>query len=126
MDKQQAEILYDSGKEPTVEKLLELDDELERLKQKIASLNKDSTNSSKPPSTDGPNVKKQGKTPSTKNPGGQKGHTGKNRPLLSVDAMDHVYDLYPPSCEHCGRGLDPKIDQPADTVLRHRCLSFPK
>ena len=66
MDKQHAEILYDSGKEPTVSKLLQLDDEIEILKQKIASLTKDSTNSSKPPSSDGPQVKKQGKTPSTR------------------------------------------------------------
>ena len=68
MDKQQAEILYDSGKKLTVEKLLEQDDKIALLKQKIASLTKDLTNSSKPPSSDGPQVKKQGKTPSNRNP----------------------------------------------------------
>ncbi len=107
MDKQQAEILYDSGKEPTVSKLLEQDDEIELLKQKIAS---DSTNSSKPPSSDGPEVKKKNKAPSNRKPGGQKGHKGKNRSLLSTDEMDHVYDLYPPACESCGRSLDPEKD----------------
>ena len=36
MDKSQAEVLYDSGKEPTVEKLLEYDEEVKELKERIA------------------------------------------------------------------------------------------
>lgn len=126
MNKKQAEILYDSGKEPTVSKLLELDDEIERLKQKIASLDKDSTNSSKPPSSDGPGVKKQKKAPSNKKPGGQKGHKGKKRPLLSTDKMNHVHDLYPPACENCGRALDPEKDRDSENVLRHQVFELPK
>jgi transposase len=126
MDKQQAEILYDSGKEPTIKKLLEQDDEIDLLKQKIASLTKDSTNSSKPPSSDGPQVKKQNKTQNNKNPGGQKGHKGNNRPLLSADEMDHVYDLYPPECENCHRALDPETDPEAGAVLRHQVFDLPK
>ena len=54
MDKPEAERLYDSGKDPTVGKLLELDEENKTLKAKIAALSTDSTNSSKPPSSDGP------------------------------------------------------------------------
>ena len=61
MDKPEAERLYDSGKDPTVGKLLELDEENKTLKAKIAALSTDSTNSSKPPSSDGPAVKKKSK-----------------------------------------------------------------
>ena len=54
MDRPEAEKLYDTGKEPTVGKLLELDDQVKLLKQKIASLTQNSSNSSRPPSSDGP------------------------------------------------------------------------
>ncbi|MBF0339213.1 MAG: IS66 family transposase, partial [Nitrospirae bacterium] len=53
MDRIEAEILYDSGKEPTVTRLIEYHTEITDLKEKIASLEKNSQNSSKPPSTDG-------------------------------------------------------------------------
>ena len=52
MDRRAAEKLYDSGKEPTVAKLLEYDAEEKKSKMKIAQLVKNSTNSSKPPSSD--------------------------------------------------------------------------
>jgi len=61
MDRQEAETLYDLGKELTVNKLLELDQENKTLKLKIAYLSKNSTNSSKPPSSDGPQVKREKK-----------------------------------------------------------------
>ena len=61
MDRQEAETLYDLGKELTVNKLLELGQENKTLKLKIASLSKNSTNSSKPPSSDGPQVKREKK-----------------------------------------------------------------
>ncbi len=44
MDKETARKLYRSGEDPTIAKLMELDDENERLKQKIASLSLNSTN----------------------------------------------------------------------------------
>ena len=61
MDKRQAGVLYDSGKEPTVEKLLEYDKETKELKERIARLEIDSQNSSKPPSTDNPRQREQRK-----------------------------------------------------------------
>ena len=54
IDKKQAEELYDSGKEATVEKLLEYDREKKELKEKIAKLESSSEDSSKPPSSDSP------------------------------------------------------------------------
>ena len=95
MDRRTAEKLYDSGKEPTVAKLLEYDTENERLKTKIAQLGKNSTNSSKPPSSDNPQDKhQQPKTDNNKKkkrkPGGQPGHKGKNRELIPEEEVDDL------------------------------------
>jgi transposase len=52
MDKSSAEHLYRSGMEPTVAKLIELDTKVDELNARIAALSKNSSNSSKPPSSD--------------------------------------------------------------------------
>ncbi len=49
MDRRAAEKLYDSGKEPTVVKLLEYDAETQELKRKMAQREKDTANAWKPP-----------------------------------------------------------------------------
>jgi transposase len=126
MDKREAEILYDSGKEPTVDKLLELDEENKTLKEKLAALSKDSTNSSKPPSSDAPQVKKHKKKPSPRNAGGQKGHKGKKRTLLPTEEMDHVQPIYPPACEGCGKSLHPGEFQEPSEPSRYQVFELPK
>ena len=108
MDRRVAEKLYDSGKEPTVAKLLEYDAENEKLKRKIAQLEKDSTNSSKPPSSDNPKDKNQ--QPNTDNkkkrkPGGQPGHKGSMRELIPVEEVDNLVHYYPEKCNNCGKAL---------------------
>jgi hypothetical protein len=108
VDRRAAEKLYDSGKEPTVAKLLEYDAENEKLIRKIAQLEKDSTNSSKPPSSDKPQDKNQ--QPKTENkkkrkPGGQPGHKGSSRQLIPVEAVDELIHYYPEKCENCGNAL---------------------
>jgi transposase len=126
MDRRQAEALYDSGKEPTVEKLLELDRENKALQEKIASCSQDSTTSSKPPSSDGPTVQRPKKKPSHRNPGGQKGHKGKKRQLLPVEEMDHVYPLYPDRCERCARALKAGQAPEPSAPLRHQVFELPE
>ena len=110
MDRRAAEKLYDSGKGPTVAKLLEYDAENERLKRELAQLGKNSTNSSKPPSSDNPQEKnQQPKTDNTnkkkRKPGGQPGHKGKNRELIAVEEVDDLIHYYPEKCENCGKGF---------------------
>lgn len=126
MDKPEAERLYDSGKEPTVEKLLELDQENKILKAKIAGLSTDSTNSSKPPSSDGPGVKKNKKKPGRRKRGGQMGHKGKKRVLFPETEMDYIQNIYPQSCGQCGKPLAPHQAQGSSKPLRHQVFDLPE
>lgn len=110
MDRRAAEKLYDSGKEPTVVKLLEYDEQNKKLKRKIAQLEKNSKDSSKPPSSDNPKDKNQ--QPKTNNdnnkkrkPGGQPGHKGSMRELIPVEEAADVLHYYPEKCKNCGKAL---------------------
>jgi transposase len=85
---------------------------VEALRDKIAELERrlglDSSNSSKPPSSDG--LKKPARTrslrePSGKTRGGQKGHPGDT--LRQVTTPDAVINHYPESCASCGAALTP-------------------
>jgi len=61
-----------------------------------------SSNSSKPPSSDGPEVPKPTRPPSDRKQGGQPGHPKNEHPL--VEHPDKVVDLHPEKCE-CGATL---------------------
>jgi len=126
MDKPEAERLYDSGKDPTVGKLLELDEENKTLKAKIAALSTDSTNSSKPPSSDGPKVKKKSKKPGRRKRGGQFGHKGKKRTILPEGEMDHIVNIFPQACEKCCKTLTPDESGKPSSPLRHQVFDLPE
>lgn len=125
MDRREAEDLYESGKEPTVQKLLELDKQNQVLQAHLFSANLNSTNSSKPPSKDGPQVERKQRPPSGRKPGGQPGHQGKTRELLPVEEMDSVHELYPDKCEGCGLGLDPSVNKETSDPFRHQVFEIP-
>src|SRR5580704_4485653 len=87
---------------------------IEGLQTRIAELERrlglDSSNSSKPPSSDGP--KRAARTsslrePSGKQSGGQKGHPGET--LKQVATPDAVIDHYPDRCRGCGAALTPAM-----------------
>jgi len=130
MDKGQAEELYDSGKEPTVEKLLEYDRENKGLKERIAKLESDSQNSSKPPSSDGPQQRDKRKQNSDKKksdrkPGGQPGHTGSNRELIPVEEVDDVIGCYAAVCESCKWFSECKKNNMVGEPLRWQQVEIP-
>jgi hypothetical protein len=111
MDRPQAEKLYDSGKELTVAKLLELDANNKELKEKVAQLEKNSQDSSQPPSSDTPDKKPpkdrypQQNNKSGRKAGGQKGHPGKNRPLVAEDDVNEFKHHYASHCKNCNKEL---------------------
>ena len=81
----------------------------ERVAELEAELRQNSSNSSKPPSTDmpgsrRPRVSKENRKRRRKR-GGQPGHTGSHRPLLPVDQVDHIVEHYPELCENCWNTL---------------------
>lgn len=73
-------------------------------------LSLDSSNSGKPPSSDGlskpPRVRSL-REPSSKPPGGQEGHPGAT--LRQVETPNVVVDHYPKACANCGAALTPAM-----------------
>ena len=102
-----------------------------RVHELEARLSKDSSNSSKPPSSDGPKRKPKSLRGRTgKKPGGQQGRVGKG--LAQVNNPDVVVTHTPASCTGCGSKLDDvqgscveqrqvfDIPQPKIHVTEHR------
>src|SRR5215208_783157 len=89
------------------------------LKAEIAELRErigqNSSNSSKPPSSDPPSYKSSPRRePKGRKRGGQPGHQGSARRLLPAEEVDHLIDLRPSACAGCGwklRGDDPQPER---------------
>jgi transposase len=77
----------------------------ERIHDLEARLTQNSTNSSKPPSSDGPGVVRPAKKAKGRKRGGQPGHRGHHRMLLPPERVDEVRVHAPQACEHCGHSL---------------------
>ena len=99
----------------TVTKLQARVAELEQQVRELhALLNQNSSNSSRPPSTDPPQApKRPGREPTGRKPGGQPGHAGHVRTRLPPDRVNKVVRYWPATCERCQAEL-PKAPQPDD------------
>lgn len=100
-----------------------LETTVRHLQQRVADLEaqlgQNSTNSSRPPSSDSPAVKRAPPQPSSgQRRGGQPGHPLQARPLLPPD---HTHTLKPCRCRRCGRPLQGDDPRP----LRHQVLELP-
>jgi len=96
----------------------------ERIKSLEEKLNKNSRNSSKPPSTDNlalkkPNPKSQ-RIKSGKKPGGQEGHIGTT--LTMVDNPDETIIYNVDKCKNCGKNLH---DEKAKDFERRQVFDIP-
>lgn len=96
------------------------------LEQKVANLeeqiNRNSGNSSQPPSRDNPDkaiFKKSEK--SSRKRGGQQGHPGAKRALVSLELVKESYDIKPEQCTHCGVALTEDDPNP----YRHQVIEIP-
>jgi transposase len=94
--------------------------EVEKLREQV---NKNSRNSSKPPSSDPPQKRTYPKPePSGRKRGGQKGHTGKGRKLKPPTQVNRVVISKPVACASCGALLLGEDLQPQ----RHQVSELPR
>ena len=82
------------------------------LAEKVAKLSKNSSNSSKPPSSDIVKPPKAKQSSGTTQQGGQPGHKGSNREPFRQDQIDKTIPFYTDSCD-CGYvGSGQPIEKP--------------
>lgn len=105
--------------EALVELIWELMGRVEELERRLG-LN--SSNSSKPPSSDPPGTKPSAKSPpSGKSPGGQPGHKANFRAPFPPERVDKTVEKIPGRCGHCGHALKGRDHNPA----RHQVAELP-
>ena len=141
MTRQEAEAIYDAGKETVVRVLLDLSAKVDRLTADFAVLKaenaalrdrvqtleeqvaKDSHNSHKPPSSDGlSKPKPKSLRPKSERPtGGQPGHPGHT--LRMAEKPDRIVPHRVERCAGCGRSL---AGQAPDRVERRQVHDLPK
>lgn len=100
------------------------------LERQLALRKQNSTNSSKPPSSDGlagePRERGRRKK-SRRKAGGQPGHRGAHRPLVPITKVDEIRPILPEQCQHCGHALPADIEQVQTTgePQRHQVTELP-
>src|SRR4051794_33683086 len=93
-----------------------------RIAELEQRLGRNSTNSSRPPSSDPPSVKRRPPVPSTgKKRGGQPGHPRQARPLVPPEQLRQVIDCKPPECRWCHQQLQGDDPEP----IRHQVAELP-
>lgn len=121
MERVEAEAIYDQGREAVVAVLLRMDEQIQQLSKQVAEqavkydkritelerrLNRNSSNSSVPPSQDPPGAPERKRPdPSGRSQGAQTGHRGKGRKLAPIEAVDRVVEHWPGRCG-CGHPLE--------------------
>jgi transposase len=103
-----------------------LEQQITELKQQVqdlqARLDQNSTNSSRPPSTDPIGVKRKPPAPPSKRRrGGQKGHARRMRALVPPERVASLTECKPSSCRRCGHALSGEDAEP----LRHQVAELP-
>jgi transposase len=92
------------------------------VRELTARLNQNSQNSSKPPSSDGPHVKRKPPKPlSGQKPGGQPGHPPHQRALVPIEQVDTVITGKPEQCRRCGSQLTGSDPEP----VRQQVIELP-
>jgi len=136
VERSEAEAIYDQGREVVVAVLLRMDEQIHRLEERVTRqderiaqlerrLNRNSGNSSAPPSSDPPsNRPKRTRDPSGRGRGGQPGHEGRGRDLLPACAVDQVIEHWPKRCA-CGHVFSGHERRPLGEPARHQVEELP-
>src|SRR3984957_7943035 len=88
------------------------------LERQLALRKQNSTNSSKPPSSDGLAGEQRlraRRKKSRRKPGGQPGHRGAHRSLVPAERVNQFCPILPEQCQGCGEALPKELEQ-AQTV----------
>lgn len=111
--------------EAALERIAHLEEDNRQLREENRALNErlaqNSSNSSKPPSSDAPGAPRRGQKRTGRRPGGQPGHKKHERALLPLEAVHHVVELVPGECKGCQRWLHGRDAAPR----RHQVVEVP-
>jgi transposase len=98
------------------------------LERQLALRQQNSTTTSKPPSSDGLAGQQRARgrrEKSRRKPGGQPGHPGHWRPLVPLERVNHVVELFPPTCGHCQHALPARGREVTRAPRRHQVTELP-
>ena len=136
MTREEARALVYGNPEAAVDLIVELaaivpllQAKVAELERKIAQLTRDSSNSSKPPSSDGPAARPKARPPKKskkRKRGGQPGHKGKNRDLIPASEVDLVEEILPAVCEHCHKPLAAPGNCEEGKYFRYQVVDIPE
>src|SRR5229473_1216986 len=108
--------------------LAEREKKIADLERQLALRQQNSTTTSKPPSSDGlagcQRVRGR-RTKSRRKPGGQPGHPGHCRPLVPLERVNQVVELFPDACHHCHRRLPARGRTVTGEPRRHQVTELP-
>jgi transposase len=143
MERAEAEAIYEQGRETVVAVLLELSSQNALLRREVAELserlakqeeriaelerrlNRNSRNSSLPPSLDPPAApERRPAAPSGRERGAQPGHPGHGRRLAPFAALDELIDHWPARCA-CGHVFCAAERRPVGRPARHQVAELP-
>src|SRR3954451_23875580 len=97
----------------------------ERIRELEAQLGQNSSNSSRPPSTDSLQAPPQRKAPATgRKRGGQLGHRGAFRALLPVEQVDELVAVVPERCRYCQEPFPESVGRGRGRVWRHQVVEL--
>src|SRR3954454_13301256 len=97
----------------------------ERVRELEARLGQNSSNSSRPPSSDLPQAPARPKaSPTGRKRGGQPGHRGASRGLLPVEQVDEVVVVVPEQCRHCQQPFVENRARRGARIWRHQVVEL--
>src|SRR5438445_1441888 len=108
--------------------IAEAEKQIADLERQLALRQQNSTTTSKPPSSDGlaGQQRTRGRrSKSRRKPGGQPGHPGHSRPLVPIERVNAMVDLFPDACRHCQHALPARLRHMVGEPRRHQVTELP-